>query len=62
MLEKVTFYDYYKNFTVESPKKKNNLPKYRDIFGHYIYESTRLIHFTDYHPSHHLEPYFFVKI
>lgn len=58
-LEGATFTHYFKHYQVEKQPRKSKQLVGRDALGHYVYESERVVHFTDYHPSHHTEGYFY---
>lgn len=58
-LSNLTFVDYFKHYRVESSVLKTKPLVGRDQLGNYVYASDHLVRFTDYHPAHHVEGYFY---
>jgi hypothetical protein len=60
-LEDLTFYAYFKQFDL-SPKPKTHMQEVdQDAFGNFVYQrgSSSIVRFTDFHPAHQMEAYFF---
>jgi hypothetical protein len=58
-LSHVTFVDYFKGYRLESAPMKSKQLIGQDQLGNYVYTSDHLVRFTDYHPAHHTEAYFY---
>jgi hypothetical protein len=59
ILSTITFVDYFRKYAIEKNKKKRQTPVGRDQLGNYIYFSSHIVRFTNYHPAHHTEAYFY---
>jgi hypothetical protein len=58
-LSQLTFVEYFKHYRVENSVLKTKPLIGRDQLGNYVYASDHLVRFTDYHPAHHTEGYFY---
>ena len=57
--ENMTFVSYFKSCETEKIQRPNGKCYGIDMFGFYLYETTKLTRFTDFHPTHNTEGIFF---
>lgn len=59
-LSELTFVDYFKYYQVEQRPLQSKPLIGRDGLGKFVYANPyKLVRFTDYHPAHHAEAYFY---
>ena len=57
--ENMTFVSYFKIFETEKTQRPNSKCYGIDMFGFYLYETSKLTRFTNFHPTHNTKAFFF---
>ena len=57
--QNMTFVSYFKRFEMERIQRPNDKCYGIDMFGFYLYETSKLTRFTDFHLTHNTKGYFF---
>ena len=55
----MTFVSYFKSFETKRIQRPNGKCYGIDMFGFYLYETSKLTRFTNFHPTHNTEEFFF---